>query len=125
VLTPLSADEAQALLGGDLDDATRIMLYRESGGNPFYLEQLVRGTQSGGWRPTVVSAQPSGRWSPPAVVAAAIHDELIQVFAEARLALDAAAVAGESFERLSSSRPSPTVPCRGPSTCLMRWPRQT
>ncbi|HWD73972.1 MAG TPA: hypothetical protein VG371_02455 [Solirubrobacteraceae bacterium] len=33
-LTPLSADEAQALLGDDLDGATRIMLFRESGGDP-------------------------------------------------------------------------------------------
>ena len=42
-LTPLSADEAWVLLDADLDGATRAMLYRESGGNPFYLEQLSRG----------------------------------------------------------------------------------
>ena len=31
-----------ALIGADVDDTTRATLYRESGGNPFYIEQLVR-----------------------------------------------------------------------------------
>ena len=97
-LSPLSADEAQALLGTDLDGATQARLYRESGGNPFYLEQLARTAQPGARGPVGETDQPSGSWSPPAVVAAAIREELVQLSAEARLALDAAAVAGESFE---------------------------
>jgi predicted ATPase len=97
-LSPLSADEAQALLGTDLDGAVRARLYRESGGNPFYLEQLARTAQPGARGPVGETDQPSGSWSPPAVVAAAIREELVQLSAEARLALHAAAVAGESFE---------------------------
>jgi hypothetical protein len=46
----------------------------------------------------VAQEQPDMGWSPPALVAAAIRDELLQVSTEARLALDAAAVAGESLE---------------------------
>jgi DNA-binding CsgD family transcriptional regulator len=97
-LAPLSADDAQALLDADLDGATRAMLYRESGGNPFYLEQLARAARPRDRRLDVAQEQPDLGWSPPAVVAAAIRDELLQVSTEARLALDAAAVAGESFE---------------------------
>jgi DNA-binding CsgD family transcriptional regulator len=97
-LSPLSADEAKALLAGDLDGATQARLFRESGGNPFYLEQLARTPQPGALAPVDESDQPSGGWSPPAIVAAAMREELVQLSAEARLALDAAAVAGESFE---------------------------
>jgi predicted ATPase len=97
-LAPLSPDEAQALLDADLDSATAAMLYRESGGNPFYLEQLARAAQPGA-RPTPAATQRASlSWSPPAVVAAAIQEELVELSAEARLALDAAAIAGESFE---------------------------
>src|SRR5690242_7667341 len=41
-LGPLSSTEAQALMDPELDAASRDALYRESGGNPFYLEQLAR-----------------------------------------------------------------------------------
>ncbi len=97
-LKSLSADDAEALLDPELDLATRAMLYRESGGNPFYLQQLARTAQSRARRPAIAQAQFSVGWSPPPIVIAAIRDELFQVSSEARLALDAAAVAGESFE---------------------------
>ena len=41
-LGPLSPAEAHAFLGEAVDPAQREALYRESGGNPFYLEQLAR-----------------------------------------------------------------------------------
>ena len=41
-LTPLSAEDAQSLVARDVDPAHRSRLYRESGGNPFYIEQLAR-----------------------------------------------------------------------------------
>jgi predicted ATPase len=41
-LGPLSSAEAQALMDPELDAPTRDALYRESGGNPFYLEQRAR-----------------------------------------------------------------------------------
>ena len=97
-LNPLSADEAQALIDPDLDRATRAALWRESGGNPFYLEQLARAAHPRESRRAVATEQPGVGWVPPPVVAAAIRDELVEVSADGRRALDAAAVLGESFE---------------------------
>src|SRR5829696_9135612 len=42
-LAPLSAAEADALLGDELPANAREELYRLSGGNPFYLQELARG----------------------------------------------------------------------------------
>ncbi|HEX8854627.1 MAG TPA: AAA family ATPase [Thermoleophilaceae bacterium] len=99
-LAPLSAAEAATLLDPDLDGATRDALYLESGGNPFYLEQLARG-------PTGRSPAASGRgerlgeaWEPPPGVVAAIDQELDRLSAGQRRTLDAAAVAGDSFDPL-------------------------
>jgi predicted ATPase len=44
-LAPLTSEEAQRLIGSDIDDATRAILFGESGGNPFYIEQLVRASR--------------------------------------------------------------------------------
>src|SRR4051812_22782067 len=41
-LAPLTNDEAAAMLGREPSDARTAALYEESGGNPFYLEQLAR-----------------------------------------------------------------------------------
>ena len=49
--TPLSTEDAQRLIGDDLDDATRAVIYRESGGNPFYIEQLARTSRAVRSRP--------------------------------------------------------------------------
>ncbi|MGH7357402.1 MAG: ATP-binding protein, partial [Candidatus Rokuibacteriota bacterium] len=46
-LGPLSAKEADELLGGGLDTAVRRAEHREAGGNPFYLEQLARAAKTG------------------------------------------------------------------------------
>ena len=95
-LAPLSSEEAQHLVGHDVDDATRTMLYRESGGNPFYIEQLARASQTR--RIQTAPGSKRSREAVPRAVIAAIHEELIAISDEARLALEAAAVAGESFE---------------------------
>jgi ATP/maltotriose-dependent transcriptional regulator MalT len=95
-LAPLSADEAGALIGPDVDDATRAMLFRESGGNPFYIEQLARAGRAHGWPAPPGSQHPVE--SVPRAVIAAIHEELLAVSGESRLVLQGAAVAGESFE---------------------------
>jgi DNA-binding CsgD family transcriptional regulator len=96
-LGPLSKEEAQALIDPKLDLATRSEIYRESGGNPFYLEQLVRNRPRG-----LTSAAPPERmaesWALPPAVGAAIHDELTRIRGESRVVLDAAAIIGESFE---------------------------
>jgi ATP/maltotriose-dependent transcriptional regulator MalT len=95
-LAPLTSQEAQRLIGPEVDDATRAILFRESGGNPFYIEQLVRASH----RHRIRAARRSdrSREAVPRAVIAAIHEELIAVSDESRLILEGAAVAGESFE---------------------------
>ena len=57
-----------ALLGERVDAAGAVVLYQESGGNPFYLEQLARPPERGGGRLLLIltdSASRSHRRSPP------------------------------------------------------------
>src|SRR4051794_7431069 len=82
-LGPLSAAEVDELLGDGMSAAARAALYRESGGNVFYVEQLARGWDLEG--------------APPAV-AAAIEAELTSLPRRARKLLEGAAVAGETFD---------------------------
>jgi DNA-binding NarL/FixJ family response regulator len=96
-LGPLSSAEAQALMDPALDAPTRDALYRESGGNPFYLEQLGRARPRGGG-PIATTAGPTESWALPSGVAVAIEDELSRIGASHKRVLDAAAVVGESFE---------------------------
>jgi DNA-binding CsgD family transcriptional regulator len=79
-LGPLSQAEADALLG-----APQPALYRQSGGNPFYLEELAR---HGG---------PEGRGVPPSV-AAALGQEIASLGDRARQLAWGGAVAGEPFD---------------------------
>ena len=92
----LTPEEAGHLIGSDIDDTTRSMLYRESGGNPFYIEQLVRA----GHPRRIRARRPAGRSreAVPRAVLAAIQEEVFAVSDASRCALEAAAVAGESFE---------------------------
>ncbi|HUA72206.1 MAG TPA: AAA family ATPase [Solirubrobacteraceae bacterium] len=92
----LTADEAERLIGLDIDDTTRAMLYRESGGNPFYIEQLVRAGHAGRIRARRTIG--GSREAVPRAVLAAIQEEVVAISDESRCALEAAAVAGESFE---------------------------
>ena len=95
-LAPLSTADAEQLIGEELDDATRAVIYRESGGNPFYIEQLARASRGGSIRPG--PGPERGSEMVPRAVIAAIREELSAVSREARRTLQAAAVAGESFE---------------------------
>jgi DNA-binding CsgD family transcriptional regulator len=83
-LGPLSTDEAQALLDPALDPATRDALLVETGGNPFYLEQLTRAGE--------------GRWIAPTGVRDAVDHELARLDPAVRSMLEAAAVVGDSFD---------------------------
>ena len=95
---PLTEDEARQLLGESIDPATASALYEDSGGNPFYLEQLVRS----------LDRSPSGNapvrqfllegLDVPAPVAADLAEELALLGDDARLVLDGAAVAGDPFD---------------------------
>jgi ATP/maltotriose-dependent transcriptional regulator MalT len=95
-LLPLTSEDADRLIGADLDDATRAVIYREGGGNPFYIEQLARASRG---RPIRIGRgpEPTSGVVPRAVIVA-IREELSAVSPGSRLTLQAAAVAGESFE---------------------------
>ncbi|MDA0174448.1 AAA family ATPase, partial [Solirubrobacter taibaiensis] len=77
-LSPLSRDEARTLLGDTADT-----VYDESGGNPFYLQQLARAVGRTGALPRDVTA--------------ALAEELALLSPEARALLQGAAVAGDPF----------------------------
>jgi hypothetical protein len=95
-LGPLSAAEAKELLGEEIDPALAESLYRESGGNPFYLQQLAAASMNLPAMPAEESA--SSASSLPQRVSAAIRSELDDLSPLARALLQGAAVAGDPFE---------------------------
>jgi DNA-binding CsgD family transcriptional regulator len=97
-LAPLTAAQAESLMEPGLDASQRAVLYRQSGGNPFYLEQLSRAAGPVHGRPGLASENPADEWRPPAAVSASIREELSGLSAGTRVIADAAAIAGESFE---------------------------
>ena len=96
-LSPLDRGEAEELLGSRGDESWMADLYRQSGGNPFYLQQLSRGPM-----PEASPVEPAlldlaGRGVPP-LVRAALAAELKALPVPARLLLQGAAVAGDPFD---------------------------
>jgi DNA-binding NarL/FixJ family response regulator len=89
-LGALTPAEARELLGEGVDVAA---FYEESGGNPFYLEQLAR--SAGTTRTGESSLADIGVPSP---VAASLSEELAALSDRGRLVLEGAAVAGDPFE---------------------------
>jgi DNA-binding NarL/FixJ family response regulator/RecA/RadA recombinase len=98
-LDALTTEEAAALLSGAPSDEYVAALYEESGGNPFYLEQLVRapGAKAASRSPIVGSAFSSELEVPPMVVAS-MAEELSLISKRARLLLEGASIAGDPFE---------------------------
>jgi DNA-binding CsgD family transcriptional regulator len=96
-LGPLTPDEAFVLLDPGLDAGVREAVYRDSGGNPFYLEQLGSGGASAATPVLLETERPrESRIAPPRVIAA-ITERLDRLAEGDRVVLEAAAVAGESF----------------------------
>jgi ATP/maltotriose-dependent transcriptional regulator MalT len=93
-LTPF---EARQLLGATVDAAEASVLYEESGGNPFYLEQLARSFDRAG-AITPASEVSLADIGVPAAVAAALGEELAMLSRNTRFVLEGAAVAGDPFE---------------------------
>ncbi|HEU4355910.1 MAG TPA: AAA family ATPase [Actinomycetota bacterium] len=96
-LGPLTAAEARELLGGAVEASDAASLYEESGGNPFYLEQLARSSERTGAAAPFPEGSLADIGVPPAVVAA-LSGELATLTEETRLVLEGAAVAGDPFE---------------------------
>ena len=97
-LAALSLEESRELLGGDTDGSVASALHDESGGNPFYLEQLARSVdRQGSTIPRSEDATLAGV-QVPAAVAASLSEELELLSDAARLVLQGAAVAGDPFE---------------------------
>jgi DNA-binding NarL/FixJ family response regulator len=97
VLGELTFGQSRELLGEAVEASAATALYEETGGNPFYLLQLVRaldrapGTAS-------AAAELSVAIGVPSAVAAALTEELAPLSESARLVLEGAAVAGDPFE---------------------------
>ncbi|HET7450857.1 MAG TPA: AAA family ATPase [Gaiellaceae bacterium] len=96
-LGALTPDEARELLGATATAADVPLLYEESGGNPFYLEQLARslGRAGAATRRHEVSVTGIGV---PSGVAASLSQELASLSEDTRRVLEGAAVAGDPFE---------------------------
>ena len=92
-LAALERADADALFVEAMGSERRDELFRESGGNPFYLEQLMRGR----WRGEA-GAIDEGTEDVPGPVAAALEQELSALPEDMRERLRAAAVAGEPFD---------------------------
>jgi DNA-binding NarL/FixJ family response regulator len=97
VLDGLGPDEARELLHGTVAGAELTALHEETGGNPFYMEQLARSLD---WsiHPARVSDESLARIGVPPAVAGSLDEELRLLSGRARLLLEGAAVAGDPFE---------------------------
>ena len=97
-LGTLTRAEARELVGAVADTADGVGLYEESGGNPFYLEQLARSIDRAAQIAHEGPDVSLGGAQVPQSVAAALAEELGLLSRESRLVLEGAAVAGDPFE---------------------------
>jgi DNA-binding CsgD family transcriptional regulator len=97
-LIALTRSEANELLGDVAASAERAGLYAESGGNPFYLQQLARALRRESSRPTVRAAVSVSDTEVPQSVIDALAEELALLSETARGVLEGAAVAGDPFD---------------------------
>jgi DNA-binding CsgD family transcriptional regulator/tetratricopeptide (TPR) repeat protein len=95
-LGALSLAQTRDLLGDRVSDLEATALFEESGGNPFYLEQLARTDRLVAKAPA--AAEMSAAIGVPSTVAAALSEELALLTGPARLVLEGASVAGDAFE---------------------------
>lgn len=92
-LARLDLAATQALLGPAADATLAARLHRETEGNPFFLVSVMQVLDEGG----AIGPEPTALPLPQAL-RAALRERLAQVPAEARSALDAAAVLGRHVE---------------------------
>ena len=118
-LGALGRDEAGQLLGEGANAALADELYRQSGGNPFYLEELARSLERGGAAPVTGTDLSLTGVVVPRAVAAALTEELGLLAESSRRLFEGAAVAGDPFE------PELAAPRRLRSTTRPRFRRST
>ena len=97
-LDVLTRSQAAELLGDGIDETTVAALYGDSGGNPFYLEQLARSLERTSQPTTAPPEELLADLGVPALVAAALAEELALLPENALLLLRGAAVAGDPFD---------------------------
>ena len=95
-LGPLDRDEAGWLVGA-IASSYLVVLFGESGGNPFYLLQLARAAAASP-KPALSGPDWTDAREVPAAIRAAIAAELDRLPPRARAFAQAAAVAGDPFE---------------------------
>ncbi|MEU6192041.1 AAA family ATPase [Nocardia sp. NPDC047038] len=97
-LAPLTIAEAAEALGERVDSRTVRLLHSETGGNPFYLEQLSRTVQRGTLAPVTAEGAGEDRETGiPAAVRATIVRELAGLTDKTLKVLQAGAVASDPF----------------------------
>jgi DNA-binding CsgD family transcriptional regulator len=96
-LEPLSPEEAGELVDPGLPRPVRDELYRLSGGNPFYLEELARAARRGGGD-AFGSLTGTGGAPVPAAVQGVLAEEVAALSPRARALIQGAAVVGDPFE---------------------------
>lgn len=94
-LTPLSEIDARELIGSEIDPGLHDPLYRESGGNPFFLEQLLAAARRGAALPPLEAGVDEA--GVPPGVRALITNEVAALDRYPQALLEAASVAGEPF----------------------------
>ncbi len=97
-LGPLAPEDAAALLAGIPEPGVRDAVLRVSGGNPFYLSQLVRQAVTAAPGPGEPRRPDTFTLAVPQSVLSMLAEEVRGLPPEARRVLEAAAVAGEPFE---------------------------
>ena len=97
-LGALSAQETRELLGTTIGGGVAAALHDQSGGNPFYVQQLARALHRRlDAMPAAAELSLAGIDVPP-TVAAALTEELALLDGDVRRVLEGAAVAGDPFE---------------------------
>jgi len=100
-LDALTREQAEELLGDSTARPQAAGFYEDSGGNPFYLEQLARMLDRAGPSPAAGNAASSvlvGGVRVPPTVGAALAEELALLSEQARRVLEGASVAGDPFD---------------------------
>ena len=97
-LGALTRLEARELLDASIDEPTAAALYEESGGNPFYLEQLAGSLERRVALGTPATGHALADLDVPPLVATALAEEIARLPNDARLVLQGAAVAGDPFD---------------------------